>query len=259
MTSTERVRYAGVEPDADAEAVYWRGEAERWRAEAERHRVRVAELEGQVAALVEKVATLARMLFGKRSEKTKKPDSAGEGEGSSNDGDGGPGGDGGDGDGPGPGRRRRGQRPGSRGHGRRDYSHLHTEERVYDVPEAERVCPQCGAGYVPFAEERSEQIDWQVRIVRIVHIRPTYRRTCRCQVPGIIAARPPARPIGKGRFSAQFLARLLVEKYVLARPLHRIAAALGYDGLDVAEGSLVGTLRSASGLLAPLEAAIGGP
>ena len=31
------------------------------------------------------------------------------------------------------------------------------------------------------------------------------------------------------------LARLLVEKFVLGRPTHRIAAALAHDGLDLAE------------------------
>lgn len=246
MTSTERVARTGAEADAGAEACDWRGEAERWRAEAERSRRRVAELEGQVAALAEKVTTLSRMLFGDRSEK-KKPASAGEENPGSRPGPGGGG----------PGRRRRGQQRGSPGHGRRDYTHLPTEEQVHDVPANERVCSRCGKDYESFGEECSEQIDWQVRLVRIVHRRRTYRRSCRCEdVPGVIAARRPARPTPKGRFSGGFLARLLVEKYVLGRPLHRIVAALGYDGLDVAEGSLVGTLRTVSGLLEPLEAAI---
>ena len=147
----------------DAEC--WRVEAERWRGEAKRLvaengalRARVAELEGQVAALSEKVATLAKLVFGRSSEKNKpatSPDDDHRAERAY--------------------RRRRGQQPASRGHGRRDYSHLETVEEVHDVPEGERVCPDCGAPYVPFGEETSEQIDWQVRIV---HRRPTYRRTC---------------------------------------------------------------------------------
>lgn len=241
MTSTERV----PRPDAEAEACYWR-------AEAERLRVRVAELDAQVAALTERVSTLARMLFGKRSEKKKRPDP-----GEDNDGDGGrPGPGAGGGAGGRSGRRRRGQQPGSAGHGRRDYTHLPTEEQVHDIGDGQRVCPRCGRAYQPFAEELSEQVDWQVRLVRIVHRRPSYRRTCHCPVPGVIAARPPARPIPKGRFTAGFCARLVVEKYVLGRPLHRVAAALSYEGLEVAEGTLVGVLKKLSGLLAPLEAAI---
>ena len=133
-------------------ALFAHWEVERWRAEAERLagenaalRARVGELEGQVAALMERVATLSRLAFGKSSEK--KPKRAGsepsEGEQTADDSDA---------------TRRRGQRPGSAGHGRRDYSHLPTTEVLHDVPAAERSCPRCGAGYVPFGEERCEQL-----------------------------------------------------------------------------------------------------
>ena len=121
----------------------------------------------------------------------------------------------------------RGQRRGSRGHGRRDYSHLPTREEIHDVPEGERVCPRCGAGYAPFGQECCEQIDWQVALTRIVHRRPTYRRTCRCPVGGVLVAPPVPKAIGKGRFTSGFVARLLCEKFVLGRPAHRIVAALG--------------------------------
>ena len=235
---------------------FWRAEAQRWRAQAEQSgaeaaqlRDRVVELEGQVGALTEKVAELARLAFGKSSEKLTARQAAEQ-----TLGEGGP-------DGAGaqqlgrPGRGR-GQRKGSRGHGRRDYSHLPTEEQIRDVPEAERVCPRCGVGYVPFGEECCELIDWQVRLVRVVIRRPTYRRGCRCPVRGVLAAPPAPKPIGKGRFTCGFLARLLVEKFVLGRPTHRIAAALAHDGLDLAEGTLAGVLAACSDLVAPLAAKI---
>jgi transposase len=223
-----------------AEAAHWRGEAERLAAENAVLRARVAELEGQVAALSEKVATLAKLVFGASSEQQRPAESAAD------DADGGEHSE----------RRRRGQQPGSRGHGRRDYSGLETVEEVHDVPADQRVCPDCGAPYAPFGEECSEQIDWQVRIVRIVHRRPTYRRSCRCPVRGVLVAPPAPKPIPKGLFTAGFLARLLVEKYVLGRPMCRIVAALGNDGLEVAEGTLVGALKPLSALLGPLDAAI---
>ena len=237
---------------------FWRAEARRWRVQAERSgaeaaqlRDRVVELEGQVGALTEKVAELARLAFGK-SEKTsaraRAEQTAGEG---------GP-------DGAGAGQqvgdlsagRGRGQRKGSRGHGRRDYSHLPTREEIRDVPAGERVCPRCGADYVPFGEECCELIDWQVQLVRVVIRRPTYRRGCCCPVRGVLAAPPAPKPVGKGRFTSTFLARLLVEKFVLGRPTHRIAAALAHDGLDLADGTLAGVLAACSDLLAPLAAKI---
>ena len=224
---------------------------ERWRAEAERLgledaalRARVGELEGQVAALMDRVATLSRLAFGKSSEK--KPKRAGsepsEGEKTADDSDA---------------TRRRGQRPGSAGHGRRDYSHLPTTEVLHDVPAPERACPRCGAGYVPFGEECCEQLHWEVNVSRIVHRYPTYRRACRCPVRAVLVAAGVAKPIPKGRFTAGFLARLVTEKFVLGRPVHRIAAALALQGCEVAEGAVAGVLTAVSALLmAPLAAAI---
>ncbi len=226
---------------------FWRAEAARWRAEAERLtvqdvvlRARVADLEGQVGALAEKVSVLAKLAFGASSEKAAKqtrgeddPAAAGLPDGQ-------------------PEKRGRGQRRGSRGHGRRDYSHLPTREEIHDVAEADRVCPRCGAGYAPFGEECCEQIDWQVQLTRIVHRRPTYRRTCRCPVRGVLVAPPVPKAIPKGRFTTGFLARLLCEKFVLGRPAHRIIAALAHDGLDIAEGTLAGVFAACADLLAPL-------
>ncbi len=216
------------------------------RAESAGYRARIADLEGQVAALAAKVATLARLAFGKSSEKkTAKGPAAGDGGADGTP----PGGDTG---------RRRGQRPGSRGHGRRDYSHLPGREEIHDVPEDQRACPRCGTPYSWFAEDTCEQIDWEVRLIRITHRRPAYRQACRCPVPGVISAPPVPKAITGGRFTTGFLARLLAGKFVLARPAHRIAAALSFDGLEIAEGTLAGVFAALAPLLAPLAAAITG-
>jgi len=226
---------------------FWRAEAERLAADNVVLQTRVAELEGQVGALTEKVSMLARMAFGPSSEKAAKP-APGE-----DDTTGGSAGDDAAGGSP---KRGRGQRRGSAGHGRRDYSHLPTREEIHDVGEADRFCSRCGAGYAPFGQESCEQIDWKVELIRIVHRRPTYRRTCRCPVRGVLVAPPVPKAIAKGRFTTGFLARLLVEKFVLGRPVHRIVAALAHDGLDLAEGTLAGVFAACSALLAPLAAAI---
>jgi len=244
-----------------ADASWWRTEAGRLgaenavlaaenvvlRAESAGLRERIADLEGQVGALAAKVATLARLAFGRSSEKKAAKGSPGGEDGGGTDGAGA----GGAGAG-----RRRGQRPGSRGHGRRDYSHLPGREEIHDVPEDQRACPRCGAAYAWFADEMCEQIGWEVRLIRITHRRPAYARTCRCPVPRVICAPPVPKAITRGRFTTGFLARLLAEKFVLARPAHRIAAALSFDGLDVAEGTLAGVFAALEPLLAPLAAAI---
>lgn len=62
--------------------------------------------------------------------------------------------------------------------------------------------------------------------------------------------------VPKGLFTAGFLARLLHEKYVLGRPVHRIVAALAAEGLEIASGTLTGELRQVAPLLAPWARAI---
>jgi transposase len=233
--------------DEDVEAGYWRARAGRAEAlvaelQADNARLtgRVAELAGQVAALRESVTTLSGLLFGSSSEKGGSPS-----RGTGRQGGDRPGGAG-----------RRGQRPGRPGHGRRDYSHLETDERIIDVDAGQRCCAVCGKAFEFIGTEDSEQIDWQVTITRIVWRRRRYRRRCSHLGPVTVCAPPPAKPVPKGLFTAGFLARLAYEKHVLGRPVHRIVQALAADGFDVASGTLVGALKQVAPLIAPWAEAI---
>jgi transposase len=230
--------------DGASEVVYWRGRA----VVAEE---RLARAEARISELSEQIAVLSRMLFGRSSEKTR-PGGAGDpveqnGSGES---------EAPDTPDPGAAQGKRGQRHGSKGHGRRDYSGLETREEVHDVPAGQRVCAGCGQEFEFLGSQTSEQIDWQVRITRIVYCRRRYRRRCDCAGPRTVIAPRVPNPILKGRFTHRFLARLLYQKYVLGLPIHRIVRALAADGLDVAEGTVAGTVKTVADLLAPLEGAI---
>jgi transposase len=236
--------------DEDVDAGYWRARAGRaetlvaeLRADKAGLTAQVAELAGQVARLQESVTTLSGLLFGSSSEKGGSPS-----RGNGRDGPGQEGRPGGAG--------KRGQRPGGPGHGRRDHLHLETEERVLDVEAGQRCCAQCGEPFEFLGTEDSEQIDWQVKITRIVWRRRRYRRRCTCLGPRTVCAPPAARPVPKGMFTAGFLARLAHEKYVLGRPVHRIVQALAADGFDVASGTLCGALKQIAPLIAPWAQAI---
>jgi len=238
--------------DGSADLACWRARAERAEAAAARLRqenselnARVAALSAEVGRLQETVTTLSGLLFGASSEKRDATGRGGEGDA------------GGDGAGGRPhGARRRGQRPGAPGHGRRSYAHLETEERVIDLDPGERCCPRCGVGYELIGTEDSELIDWRVTLVRILLRRRRYRRRCGCGGPATACAPPAPKVVPKGLFTAGFLARLLHEKYVLGRPVHRIVAALAAEGLQVASGTLIGELRQVAPLLAPWAQAI---
>jgi transposase len=222
-----------------------------WRERAVGAEDRLAGAEARISELSEQVAVLGRMLFGRSSEKTR-PDGAGDPVE-----DGGSGGlDDPDAPDPGVAQGKRGQRHGSKGHGRRDYSGLETREEIHDVPAGQRVCAGCGQGFEFLGSETSEQVDWQVRITRVVHRRRRYRRRCDCAGPRTVTAPRAPNPVGKGRFTHRFLARLLYQKYVLGLPVQRIVRALAADGLDVAEGTVAGALKTVADLLAPLEEAI---
>jgi transposase len=217
---------------------------------------RVEELEGQLETARVALVELERELR-HRSERAGKTNGVTAGAGQH---------DAGDGDREGPvgnqgsegacDRRRRGQRPGAPGHGRRSYEHLPTEEIVHE-PE-KLACPTCETPYERLpGEDRCEELDWVVSLRRIVHRRPRYRRCCRCAgTPAIITAPPVAKAIAKGRFSSRFLARLLVAKFVVGLPCQRLIAHLELEGASFSAGTLAGVFASLAPLLAPLAQAI---
>jgi transposase len=218
-----------------------------WQERLRAAEVRADAAEARVAELSEQVAVLSRMLFGRSSEKSRPgvdPDADS------------PGGGGGLAGGAAAGRRARGQQLGSRGHGRRDYSHLETEEVVHDVADGLRCCAGCGLSFEFLCAETSEQIDWRVKLIRIVHRRLRYRRRCDCPGVRTVTAPPAANPVAKGLFTAGFLARLLYSKFVLGMPVHRIVRVLAAEGLQVSEGTLTGALHHMAALVEPLRTAI---
>ncbi len=224
------------------------------RAELDEVRAERDELSATVDALRAKVVELTKQVFGGRSERAKKAADTGQNPSDENSSE--------KSDGLGPRevpeeKRKRGQQPGSRGHGRRSYEHLPREERVHEPDPETLVCRTCGVAYVAFGEERCEEIDVEVVVRVIVHVRPTYRRGCDCEATkGIVAAPPPAKVIAKGRLSAGFLAHVLVAKFVLGLPVSRVCAALAMEGASFAPSSLVGALQGLSPLLGPLAEAI---
>ena len=173
--------------DEDVDAGYWRARAGRaealvaeLRAENAGLNARVAELAGQVASAAgerddaERVAVRLVVGEGRLARAQDRPGRAAIGRGGAG---------------------KRGQRPGGPGHGRRDYSHLETEERVIDVEAGQRCCAECGKAFEFLGTEDSEQIDWQVKITRIVWRRRRYRRRCSHPGPRTVCA-PPAAEAG---------------------------------------------------------------
>src|SRR6266705_2105335 len=99
-----------------------------WQAQYERLAEREATLKADVEALQATIRDLTQRLYGTKSEKSACPDRAGESKPAS--------------------LRKRGQQPGSTGHGRSDRAALPVVMAVHDVREAEKHCPVCGDAFV---------------------------------------------------------------------------------------------------------------
>jgi len=254
-------------PETHAELVELKQQAQYWRAQharaVEREAVwkeKVRQLEeivgrqeklikeqaGKIKALEAKVVLLQHQVFGRKSEKTKGSKiKEGEQEWNSNKtaiGE----------------KRKRGQQPGTKGHGRKRRVELSTEEVPHDLPPSKRRCSICEKPFDEFpGTEDSEEIDWQVRLVRRVHKRKRYNPTCDCGAhPGIVAPPPVNKLIPKGMFSVDFWVRLLMEKFLFQRPLHRVRQMLALEGLSISQGTLTGGLKRIGELIQPLYAGI---
>lgn len=228
----------------EREAV-WKAKAQELEEVVRRQAAKIAELDQQVEAFKAGCAWLEQQLFGRKSEKRKHPacgtptddqevsDSAQR-----------------EGDKP----KKRGQQPGSNGHGRKRHPELPRQDIPHELPEEERRCPRCGKPFAVFpGTEDSEEIHWEVRLVCRVHKRSRYRPTCDCRaVPGIVTAPIPPKLIPKGMFSISFWAWLLLEKFLFQRPLHRARQVLALEGLDAPQGTLTGGLQRIQEILHPV-------
>jgi transposase len=122
------------------------------------------------------------------------------------------------------------------------------------LSEAERSCPLCGKLRPELGlTEQSEQIEWEVRLVRHRHVRHRYGPSCECAVGrGIVTAPKPAKLIAKGLFGVSFWVQVLLKKFAWSQPLHRTVGELRAHGLKVSPGTLSGGLRQLKDLLVPL-------
>jgi transposase len=238
-----------VEADADAslrDALARALEAnERLARLAEELRAELARRDAELERVNAELAVLARLVFGRSSERAR-PEAAGRDEaGGGNAGrgcaDGGESG------------RPRG--PGARS-GRRDYSNLPRVEVVWDFEGGGYCCPECGMPFTLLGDHVIDQLDWQVTVRVAANCRRRYRRVCRCRVPVTVMAPGPPKAVGKGLLSNAFIAMLLTERYVAGRSQNSLVTALARHGAEVSPATLAGTCAAAGALLAPLEEAI---
>ena len=192
-------------------------------------RARNAGLEARIARLQSTRSVLSQALFGSRSEKQKK-----EGAG-----------------------RKRGQQRGAPGHGRTPRPGLGEKKERRNPPKVARTCSCCGKPYVANGERSTSLIEVEVEahIRRILRTR--WRRGCDCaSSPLEVIAPPPARLFDNTPYGIGVWTRFLFEHCACLRPLSRIAAWMGDQGLPISPGTLADSIKRFVPLFDPLAEAI---
>ncbi len=91
---------------------------------------------------------------------------------------------------------------------------------IYDLPEAEKICPKDGTALERIGQEESKQIDYiPARVQVLNHIRLKY--ACPCCKSHIKLAEKPAQILPKSHAAPSLLAHIACAKYVDGLPLNR--------------------------------------
>jgi len=156
-------------------------------------------------------------------------------------------------------KRKRGHQPGRQGHGRRRHTELPCEEEILELSSEEARCPLCGAVAEKTESEcSSEEVSYEVRVIRKRRRRPYYKRPCQCpDVPRYLSADQPARAFPGSKYSDSFWIEALLFKYEYQFPLERFIRLLdGYGLHNVASGTLCGGIARSIEMLRPVYDAI---
>jgi transposase len=137
--------------------------------------------------------------------------------------------------------------------------HLERRDVVYDLTEAEKLCPCCGQPRACIGEQTTEQLDLEPARF---FVRRTVKKSyaCRRCDPASVPAEQrlqtagPAQvgPIAKGLCGPGLLAHVITAKFADHTPLHRLAGQLARSAVNIARATLGDWLRQAAGLLGPL-------
>jgi len=137
--------------------------------------------------------------------------------------------------------------------------HLERREVVYDLTEAEKLCPCCGQVRVCIGTQTAEQLDLEPARF---FVRRTVKKSYACQHcdPAAVpveqrlqtAGPEQVGPLAKGLCGPGLLAHVITAKFADHTPLHRLAGQLARSGVRIARSTLGDWLAAAADLLEPL-------
>jgi transposase len=115
---------------------------------------------------------------------------------------------------------------------------LEHEQRVFELDEADKSCPQCGGGLEPMEGvfEESEMVDVVEVSYKVVQVK---QQKYRCRCGGCVeTALGPRRATAGSRYSLGFALQVMIRKYLDHLPLERQVRILRRFGLKVTSQTL---------------------
>lgn len=129
--------------------------------------------------------------------------------------------------------------------------HLPREDMIYDLPEAEKVCPHDSTPLKCMGSDDHEQLDIIPATIKIIrHKRLKY--TCPCCNQHIVTAKKPKQPIEKSIASPSLLSYIATQKYADALPLYRQSAMFKRIGIEIDRTNMANWMMKCGELSQPL-------
>ena len=188
-----------------------------------------AELKKQVKNLLSNRKVLSNSLYGRRSEKQKRPPSG----------------------------RRRGQQLGAPGHGRTARPDIEVVEESWHPSEDELTCSSCGKRYVANGKRSSEMYEIKIKAHKRKINKSRHRRACDCESsPLYVTAPAPVRLFEHTQYGISVWALLTYERYRNLRTYRGIARSFSDHGIKISAGTLADSAKRLLPLFEPLYDAI---
>jgi transposase len=132
-----------------------------------------------------------------------------------------------------------------------DFDRLPQIRIEHDVPEADKVCDQCGAAKARIGEDEARLLQFvPARFELHVHVLPKY--ACSCCRDSVVSPEPPQRPVNGCIAGAGVLAAVVVSKFAEHLPLYRFEDISTRYGLYLPRSTLSYWVRYVADLVKPL-------
>lgn len=149
----------------------------------------------------------------------------------------------------------RGQKSGSKGHGRNQNIETKSEVKFLDIPGC--ACNHCGQPYrLMNRTESSPLSEIEIELVRTVFQRCIYVSQCVCEGRKIRVAKPPAKLFARTEIGNTLWVWLIVQKFLHGMPQNRILKQLSLWGLSLSAGTVTDGYKIINDLLEPLTDAL---